>query len=69
MMIKGVAMLNKLRIFLLRTLLGWWMLPLLAVLMPPIIWLMSGSIDEVKYFLRVMYIILWKGYDDTETYM
>lgn len=69
MMIKGVAMLNKLRIFLLRTLLGWWMLPLLAVLMPPIIWLMSGSIDEVKYFLRIMYIILWKGYDDTETYM
>ena len=68
-MIKGVIMLNKIRIFLLRMLLGWWVLPLSAVVMPPIIWLMSGSVDEVKHFLRVMYIVLWKGYDDTETYM
>lgn len=52
------------RLFLLRTLLAWWMIPALWVLVLPLGWLLTGdfgsSVQETKEMSRK----LWNGFYD-----
>jgi len=47
------------RIFLLRLLIGWWIIPLLLIIGLPVMWLIDGdlpeTIDDARYIMRVFW--------------
>ena len=60
---ENINMLNKLRIFLLRLLIGWWAVPILTVFTGLILYLLTGSKEEVKDFVKHLVQLLWNGED------
>ena len=54
---------KKLRIFLLRLLVGWWFVPIIIFFGSPILYLTTGSKNEVKEFTKFIIKLAWKGTD------
>ena len=48
------------RIFLLRLLLGWWMVPV-AIVFSPMIWVISNRKEEMREYISAVYHMFWLG--------